>query len=161
MCNIVFGFLPHYHLGMKWPVSNLLRRFSCKLMFVKSGLKIDIGRKIKMSSRISVDDYSSIGDYSYVQGKVEIGKNCMIAPKVAFIGSNHIFSRKDVPMNKQGEKSIGIKIKDDVWIGYGAMILDGVTIESGAIIGAGSIVTKNVGKNEIVAGSPAKMIKRR
>ncbi|EJT6165213.1 hypothetical protein N2W22_001681 [Clostridium perfringens] len=64
-------------------------------------------------------------------------------------------------MNQQGFSKQNIVIKNNVWIGLNSIILGNVTIEEGAIIGAGSVVTKNVGKNEIWAGNPAKFIKRR
>lgn len=159
--NAFFAYLPHYQLGIKWPISNYLRRNICKLIFIKSGKKVDIGRKIKFSRKISIDDYSSIGDYAYIQGKLSIGKNCMIAPKVSFLGSNHNHDRKDIPMNAQGETSKGIIVGDNVWIGYNAIIMDGVKISDGAIIAAGSVITKDVDQDMIVGGVPAKNIKRR
>ena len=53
-----------------------------------------------------------------------------------------------------------IKIENNVWIGGSVVILPGVTIEDGAVIGAGSVVTKDVKKNTIVAGNPAKLIRK-
>jgi acetyltransferase-like isoleucine patch superfamily enzyme len=61
----------------------------------------------------------------------------------------------------QGETRQGIVIENDCWIGAGAIILDGVRIESGAIVAAGSVVTKDVPAFAIVAGSPARIIKQR
>lgn len=130
-------------------------------MFVKSGRNIEIGRKIKFLSNIIIGNNSNIDDYSYIQRKVIIGNNCMLAPKVSFLIANYKFNRKDIPMNKQGDLSVGFTIGNDVWIGYNVIILDGVKIADGAIIAAGSVVTKNVNKNEIVGGVPAKVIKMR
>jgi acetyltransferase-like isoleucine patch superfamily enzyme len=55
----------------------------------------------------------------------------------------------------------GITIEDDVWIGFGAVVLDGVHIGSGAVIGAGSVVTRDVPAQAVVAGSPARVLKYR
>ena len=77
------------------------------------------------------------------------------------IPSNHNFIRVDVPINSQGAKSIGIVIEDDVWIGHGCSILDGVTIGRGSVIAAGSVVNKNVLPMTVVAGVPAKQIGER
>ena len=159
--NCFFSWLPHYQLGLKWPVSNFLRKICARLMFNKCGRKVDIGRKIKLSPEISLGDRSGIGDHNFFQGKIEIGDDVMIGPKCSFIAVNHNYKDKDIPMNKQGENSKGIKIGNNVWIGYGAIILDVVTIEDGCIVAAGSVVTKNFSKNSIIGGVPAKLIKRR
>lgn len=63
--------------------------------------------------------------------------------------------------NEQGTISSPIVIKDDVWIGHGAIITKGVTIHPGAVIAAGAVVTKDVEEFSIVGGVPAKLIKYR
>jgi acetyltransferase-like isoleucine patch superfamily enzyme len=68
----------------------------------------------------------------------------------------------DAAIMDQGAYSKGpIRIGDHVWIGTGAIILDGVTIGAGAIIGAGAVVTKDIPENAIAAGVPAKVIRLR
>ena len=153
--------LPHYGLGRKWKVAKAIRGISAKLLFDKCGKNIDIGRHCKLSSTITIGNNSGIGDYSYIQGKVTIGNNVMMAPSVAIIANNHNIEGLDIPMNKQGENEAPICIKDDVCIGYGAIILGGVTVNTGAVIAAGSIVTKDVPEYSVVGGTPAKVIKWR
>jgi acetyltransferase-like isoleucine patch superfamily enzyme len=85
----------------------------------------------------------------------------MIAPNCMISGGNHNYIDNLIPMIFQSSNSKGIIIDDDVWIGANSVILDGVTIEKGAIIAAGSVVKNNVAKYEIVAGNPAKKIKSR
>lgn len=155
------SWLPHYQLGYSWYLSSFFKRFCAKLMLVKCGKKVDIGRQISFSSKVTLGDRSSIGDYSYINGEVIIGNDVMIAPKCAFIASNHNFTRSDIPMNQQGVNYKRIIINDDVWIGYGVTITAGVIIGKGAIIAAGSVVTKNVSEYTIVGGVPAKVIKHR
>lgn len=101
---------------------------------------------------------------------LRIGNYCSIAPNVTFLLANehNISSISTYPFKKlkfnMGLEAKGkgdIIVKDDVWIGYGAIICSGVIIGQGAIIGAGSIVTKNVAPYSIVAGCPAHFIKYR
>ena len=85
----------------------------------------------------------------------------MIADSVSIRDTDHEFSKLYEPMINQGIKTAPVIIKDNVWIGYGAVINKGVTIHSGAIIGANAVVTKDVPENCIVGGVPAKVIKQR
>lgn len=154
------SWMPHYQLGRKWIIPNYIRKFGCKLYFNSCGKNIDIGRMVKLSPRIELGNNSGIGDFCFFQGKVIIGDNVMMAPKCSFIASNHNHKRVDLPMNQQGSSSRGIYVHNDVWIGYGAIILDGVIINKGAIA-AGSVVTKDVPSYSIVGGVPASVIKMR
>ena len=77
------------------------------------------------------------------------------------IPCNHILADRTKAINQQGWSSKGMVIEDNVWIGSGCRRLDGVRIESGAIVAAGSVVNKDVQANAIVGGTPAKLIKMR
>lgn len=155
------GNLPHYQCGYRWPVSRAIRELCAKLMFLKCGTKPDIGRKISFSSKVSIGNSSSIGDYTHIHGELQIGNNVMIAPRCAFIASDHMIANLNIPMNCQGVMDGKIIISDNCWIGYGSIILNNVTIGEGAVVGAGAIVTKDVPAYTIVGGSPAKIIKNR
>lgn len=96
-----------------------------------------------------------------IYGNVSIGDNVMIAPNVVIAGGNHGIIHNGTPMMLQKDVSIGIIIKNDVWIGANSVILDGITIEDGAVIAAGAVVNRNVEAYSIVAGVPAKKIKMR
>lgn len=102
--------------------------------------------------------------------KLIIGSFCSIAKNVKFIlGGNHNYLKLTTyPIQLEysntkipGETKGPIIIESDVWIGYGATILSGLTIGQGAVIGAMSVVTKNVYPYTIVAGNPAKIINYR
>ena len=74
----------------------------------------------------------------------------------------HQFSRTDIPMRLQGHRQYQpVLIEDDVWIGARAIILPGLRIGKGAIVGAGSVVTKDVPPYAICVGNPARVIKSR
>lgn len=94
-------------------------------------------------------------------GGVTIGKYVRIAPQTIIIASNHNFDRLDIPICRQGETSKGIVIEDDVWIGAGCKILDGVTIGQGSVIGAGSVVSRSIPPYSVAMGVPARVIRRR
>lgn len=89
-------------------------------------------------------------------GEVRIGDNCMLGPNVGIYTAGH--SIEPLDRNKSGY-TIPIKIGNDVWVGGNCVILAGVTIDDNSVIAAGSIVTKDVLKNTVVAGNPARIIK--
>ena len=95
------------------------------------------------------------------KAKIMIGENTMIAANVHIRTKMHIFDRIDIPMIEQGEREDDIYIGNNVWIGFGAQILCGITIGDGAIVGAGAVVTKDVPSYSIVGGVPAKIIRMR
>lgn len=93
-------------------------------------------------------------------GKISIGNNVMIASNVIMRAADHGVA-KDKPMRDQVYNSGVICVEDDVWIGANAVILKNVTLGQGCVVGAGSVVTKDVAPYSIVAGNPAKLIKYR
>ena len=159
--NFFVGWLPHYQLGLKWPVSKKLREIAVKCFATECGSNVDIGRRVKLSASLKIGDRSSIGDFSYLQGKITIGKDVMMAPKCALIADNHQFNDVNKPMNTQGVVKKEIVIEDDVWIGYGVIILPGVVIGKGAVCAAGAVISNNVEPYSVVGGNPAKIIKMR
>lgn len=119
---------------------------------------------------VSYPSNITIGQNSYINGghiiaspnaKIVIGSNCLISYNVHIRTSMHNYSRKDVPISKQGSSESDVIIGDDVWIGYGAQIMPGVTVAKGGVIGAGAIVTKNTEPYGVYVGCPAKLVKKR
>lgn len=107
-----------------------------------------------------VDDFFRAMKKEWQEG-FEIGDNVRIAAQVVIIPMNHIYEDPDTPIWKQGIRAKGIKIEDDVWIGAGAKILDGVTIGKGSVIGAGAVVTDDIPPYSVAVGVPARVIKKR
>ena len=97
-------------------------------------------------------DNSSIGPHGYVgcSGKIVIGSNVMFGPKCSLFAENHVFSDTEATIKSQGVKQKGITIEDDCWIGSNVVILDGVTIGKGSVIGAGTLVTKDLPSGSVV-----------
>ncbi|HEY9886760.1 MAG TPA: acyltransferase [Candidatus Obscuribacterales bacterium] len=113
---------------------------------VRLGNKVDIGCNVILSSGNGID----IGDAVLIAG------NCYIG------GGRYVTDRTDIPMMEQGLYSKGpVVIEEDVWLGAGATVLDGVKIGRGSIIGAGALVTKDVPPYSIAVGVPAKVVQSR
>ena len=112
---------------------------------------------------LKIGNNSSIGPYAYIgcSGYIEIGNNVIMSPRVSIYAENHLYERPDLPIMKQGVKREFVIIEDDCWIAANTVILAGVTIGKGSVIAAGSVVTKSVPPNSVVAGVPARVIKTR
>ena len=112
---------------------------------------------------LTMGEHSSIGPYGYVgcSGRITIGKNVMFGPKCSLFAENHMFSDTQTSIKSQGVKQKGITVEDDCWIGSNVTILDGVTIGKGSVIGAGTLVTKDVPAGSVVVDKRVRTIKER
>ena len=110
---------------------------------------------------VIIGDNNFIGNNSILQGfgGLMIGNNCMIAGNSFISSSNHDFSNPESDNYLKNEIGNKVIIEDKVWIGANCVVTAGIRIGKCAIIGAGSVVTKNVKPYTLVAGSPAKEIK--
>ncbi len=103
-----------------------------------------------------------IGSGAHVMGNVSMGNDIMVAPNVVIAGGTHGMARNGIPMVFQpSESEMPVNIGSDVWIGANSVIAGGVRIGTGAVIGAGSIVVKDVPEYAVFAGNPAKLIRYR
>lgn len=109
---------------------------------------------------ISIGEHSMIGRGNVIIGPVNIGNRVMLAPNIVISGLNHGYEDVNVSPSNQPVTTQTINIKDDVWIGANSVITAGVTIGKHAVVGAGSVVTKDVPDFSIAAGNPAKIIKK-
>ena len=108
----------------------------------------------------------TVGDHFFLNvncklmdsGKITIGNNVFIAPNVCIITEEHAM---DVKQRLEGlEYTHPVNIGDNVWICTGALILPGVTIGANSVIGAGSVVTKDIPPNSLAVGNPCKVIRQ-
>ena len=112
----------------------------------------DCGKNIKIGKNVFINACCKFQD----QGGIEIGSGVLIGHNVTLATLNH----DERPEFRQNIYPKPIKIGDNVWIGSNATILQGVTIGDGAIVGANAVVTKDVPPNTVVAGVPAKIIRK-
>jgi maltose O-acetyltransferase len=140
-----------------------IRSYSGQHIFSYCGKNINIehGANFGTGKGISIGNNSGLGVNCHVRGPLKIGENVMMAPEVTILTSNHNFEDINKPIIEQGHSIKKVEIGNDVWIGYRAIILPGVSIGNGAIVAAGSIVTKDIPEFAIVGGNPAKIIKYR
>jgi acetyltransferase-like isoleucine patch superfamily enzyme len=138
-------------------------------LFIKCGRNVKIGYGCQLSHEcIELGDDVYIGPgATFMSGIsiIRIGNKVMFGPNVTIMGGDHrtnvIGSYMYDVKEKMPENDRDVVIEDDVWIGANALILKGVTIGRGSIIGAGSIVVKNVPPYSIYVGSPPMKIRSR
>ncbi len=144
----------------------MFRRWCCKHMFAECGqqLNVEQGAYFGNGKDIKAGIYVGLGKNFIMHNRVlTIDDYLMMGEDVMFLGSGHGFDRLDVPMGQQESKEkTPLYIAGDVWIGARVVVLPGCKrIGHGAIIGAGSVVTKDVPDYAIVGGNPAKLIRFR
>lgn len=133
-----------------------------KGFLAKCGHDVNINKHAVLNSHITIGNNSGIGANATIQGELHIGNNVMMGADCIVYTKNHCFDRIDIPMMEQGYKNTQpVFIDDDVWIGGRVIILPGRHIGKGAIIGAGSVITKDVPEFAIVGGNPAKVLRFR
>ena len=116
-------------------------------------------RKLPRSG-IKIGRDGLIGEYNVIrgQGGVSIGDRVYTSPFTQILSVNHVFDDANRPFIEQGITAEGIVIEDDVWIGSGAIITDGVRVGHHSIVAAGCVVTADVAPYSIVGGVPARLI---
>lgn len=119
---------------------------------------------LRCPENIYIGSNSHINHYCCIwaspNSKIRIGDNGLMGPGTMILSSNHGI-KKGLPMREQPFTEKDVSIGNDVWIGAKSIIVAGVTIGDGAIIAAGSVVTKDVAPYSIAGGIPAKFIKNR
>lgn len=113
---------------------------------------------------IAIGEKTDIGCNAIVGSTagIFIGRSVLISSNCYIGGGRYVSDRLDIPMMEQGVYSQGpVAIGDDVWLGAGAIVLDGVQIGKGCIVGAGAVVTKNLPDYAVATGVPAQVTKFR
>jgi acetyltransferase-like isoleucine patch superfamily enzyme len=134
-----------------------------------SGLHVGRGTRLWAPDHLRIGDSVYIGKEVHIEANCSIGDFCLIANRVAFVGRyDHDFRAIGVPIRfapwvgSSGDRSARsreeIKLGADVWVGYGAILLTGVTVGRGAVVAAGAVVAGDVPDYAIVAGTPAKQV---
>ena len=152
----LYGFLKY----LPTPIGDILRGFYLKFflkqintMWIREGVTFHFPENISIGNSV-VSEFVYFNGY----GGIEIGDKVLIGANTMFYSHEHSFTDLTKSIRSQGLSKKPIIVKDNIFIGCGVLILGNVTINEGSVIGAGSVVTKDVPKNSIVAGVPAKVI---
>ena len=150
------------------------------LCFICPGVKFEIGRnatvtlgrwswighkckirvhegKFELGSKSVMGQECTISAYQHVS----IGRECIIADRVMMIDFDHGMVEVERPIREQGIYKRNVDVGHNVWIGYGACLLRGVSVGNNSVIGTSSVVTANVPENAVVAGIPARLLRMR
>ncbi|WP_394524456.1 acyltransferase [Paenarthrobacter nicotinovorans] len=140
---------------------------------INFGADVSVGRgtQIRPSSYyggaagvgLQVGDRTSFGTGCFIgcSGDIRIGNDVMLGPGVKLFSENHVFEDMTTTIKAQGVKREFLTIGDDVWIGSGVTVTAGVSIGSGSVIAAGSVVTRDLPRNSVAAGVPARVLRTR
>jgi acetyltransferase-like isoleucine patch superfamily enzyme len=177
---------PRYaRLGLRYLRRRFLTRAGRRwrtdgLLFLGSGLELQIGRQgrvdfgrfvwlgegtkirchegvVEIGAKTVIGQECTISAYK----RVRIGEQCVIADRAMFIDFDHGVVEVERPIRQQGIYTREVVVGSNVWIGYGACILRGVSVGDNSIIGTNSVVTKDVPANAVVAGVPARIVRMR
>jgi acetyltransferase-like isoleucine patch superfamily enzyme len=150
------------------------------ICFVCSGVKLEIGRDAKLrigrwawigngskirvhEGEVSIGAKTVMGQECTISAyqRVEIGRECIVADRAMLIDFDHGVVEVERPIRLQGIYKRDVRVGHNVWMGYGACVLRGVSIGDNAIVGTSAVVTRDVPENAVVAGVPARVIRMR
>jgi acetyltransferase-like isoleucine patch superfamily enzyme len=174
----------HYALlGVRWLWLKLRWRGRLQtdgICFVCPRVKLEIGKTAKLrigrwawigdgskirvhEGEVSIGAKTVIGQECTISAyqHVEIGRECIVADRVMLIDFDHGVVEVERPIRLQGIYKRDVRVGHNVWIGYGACILRGVSVGNNSIVGTSAVVTQDVPENAVVGGAPARVIRMR
>ncbi|WP_454085475.1 acyltransferase [Georgenia sp. Marseille-Q6866] len=164
---LYYGFadkLPYSPTPIFGSLSRVVRRHLTSRLFDFAGAGVNVERGVWFGSGqgLSIGTGSGLGLDSVVMGPVSLGANVMMGPRCLLVSWGHNTADLTKPMSEQGmTPAQPITVEDDVWLGGHVVILPGVTVGTGAVVAAGSVVTKDVPQYAVVGGNPARVLRYR
>jgi len=179
------GMLSFKYLRLLARLARLKLRWRGRLVtdgiaFVGPGVKLEIGKEARLhlgrwswighdtkirvhEGEVRIGAKSVLGQECTISAfqHISIGRECIVADRVMLIDFDHGVVEVERPIREQGIYKRDVRVGHNVWMGYGACILRGVSIGDNAIVGTSSVVTKDVPANAVVAGVPAQLLRMR
>lgn len=161
----LYSWITHILWGGVDLLPQILRSAIFKLLLKSFGKSstIDYGTYIRYPTHVRIGEHTMINrgcrllaSFHYKNVEIAIGNHVAVAPEVCFLAAGHDYTKLNLP-----DTAGSIIVGDYVWIGARSIILQGVTIGEGAVVAAGSVVTKDVPAYSVVGGCPARVIKNR
>jgi acetyltransferase-like isoleucine patch superfamily enzyme len=158
--------IPVYFRGLR-ELIRLARKIAIKLKLrgkIRWGRNVNFGKGLELRppTFLEIGDNVSIGPWFLTESNVKIGSDVLISSKVSFVGNDHAFDNPEKTIFFSGRLPAStVVLEGDNLIGFGVIIVGNVTIGKGSIVGAGSVVTKNLPEYSICAGVPARPLKKR
>ena len=122
------------------------------------------GCKIRVhEGEVSIGAKTVIGQECTISAfqHVSIGRECILADRVMLIDFDHGVTEVERPIRLQGIYKRDVRVGNNVWIGYGACVLRGITVGDNSIVGTSAVLTHDVPDNAVVGGVPARLIRMR
>lgn len=140
-----------------WKKATLIDIIAGKNFYPRAFFHIARGSKVRLGDNVY------IGRNAHISGSLKMGNDILVASYVSFVGGDHRIDDLGETLIKDSGRSSNevTEIGDNVWIGHGCIVFSGVTINSGAVLAAGSVLKNDMGVDEIWAGVPAKFIRKR
>jgi len=149
------------HLVLRWLERRRVRYYLRRMtvgdrVSIKQGLRVDKPHKVTIGSDVRINADCTL----QAHGGIEIGDLSMLAARVTIVTANHDLSRRGVEAFDTLVEA-PVRIGRHCWLGAGAIVLPGVTIGDGAVVGAGSVVTRDLPPGMVCVGVPARPVRER
>ncbi|MFF2369193.1 sugar O-acetyltransferase [Agromyces sp. NPDC058110] len=121
--------------------------------YIKPPLSVDYGENLHIGARTFINSNLTALDVA----RITIGEDCQIGPNVQLLTPTHPIEPQ--PRRDKLEAALPITIGDNVWLGGGVIVCPGVSIGENSVIGAGSVVTRDIPANVVAVGNPARVVR--
>jgi acetyltransferase-like isoleucine patch superfamily enzyme len=144
--------------GVKFEIGPNAKLHIGRWTWIGHGSKIRVHEgEVRIGAKTVMGQECTISAYQHV----EIGRECILADRVMLIDFDHGVVEVERPIRLQGIYKRDVKVGSNVWMGYGACVLRGVSVGDNAILGTNAVATKDVPANAVVGGVPAQLIRMR